>query len=169
MPRLGDAGVMGYYQLNPRNLEEPNASIAGQFGATLLTPRQSRQQTKKLLNPVMKAINESGMGDRIYPFINSTEASNFMSAYFTTWGSKPETAGTSSRLGSWMLDAKALHSDVEQLKSALRTSTPAGELLIGHMVAGPGTHSPPNGIPGGSNAIGPAWRKAYAHVGKQRP
>lgn len=166
MPRLGEAGVMGYYQLNPRNPEEANSSIAGQFGATLLTPRQSKKQSEELLTPVMKAMNDKSQGDTIHPYINSTEAPNFMSAYFTVWGSKPETAGTSSRLGSWMLDAKALHADAEHIKNALRTSTPAGELMIGHMVAGPGTHNPPNAIPGGSNAVGPAWRKAYAHVGK---
>ena len=86
---------------------------------------------------------------------------------FSSWWSTtvPQDAGFSGRLGSRLLDEYALTSDMNKLQKALRTTTPVPWNLLGHLTAGPGTHNPPDGIAGGSDAVGPGWRVAYTHIG----
>jgi hypothetical protein len=111
------------------------------------------------------AIKDAMWEDPVYISAYVDDFDDFNAYWSKT--SPPADAGYSGRLGSRLLDEEALTGDFDDLKAALRKTTPAPWNLLGHLVAGPGTHSPPNGIPGGSNAVGPGWRKAYAHIGER--
>jgi hypothetical protein len=81
---------------------------------------------------------------------------------------RPDTAGTPVRLGSRLLDEKALSKPLPVLEKVLRGAS--DDLIdwpiLGHVIAGPGTWSPKGGIAGGSNAVLPAWRRACMQIGK---
>jgi hypothetical protein len=58
---------------------------------------------------------------------------------------------------------------LHELKDALREASgdSAGLPILGHVIAGPGTWSPKEGIVNGSNAVLPAWRKAVMQMGRK--
>ena len=118
---------------------------------------------EKILQPMVDTITNAEWDDPVYPVGIGEEQADF-STYWST--ADAQAAGYSGRLGSRLLDKRALTLNVDDLKAALKKSTPLPWSLLGHLTAGPGTHSPPDGIPGGSNAVGPGWRMAYTHVGK---
>lgn len=111
------------------------------------------------MQPLEAAISSSSWADEVY-------ISGFPMSFpsFTSfWAAiPPQEVGKSLRFGSRLLDKVALTTDFSKLKDALRTSTPGPWTLLGHLVAGPGPRNV--AIPGGSNAVLPAWRKAYTHV-----
>ena len=88
-----------------------------------------------------------------YPDLNSWWLKNI----------SPQEVGFDGRIGSRLLSNDSLLGDFNKLNAALRKATPitASELL-GHLVAGPGVRK---AKPPGGNAVNPAWRKAYTHVG----
>ena len=162
MPMLTNGGVLGYYSVIPLNSDLKNKSIQGQVTGEFFAPGNSGKYLESVIAPVNSHIKHGDWGDTVYVRGITNEYHDFAKYWKTR---PPQSAGFSARLGSRLLDEKAMTGDMNKLKSALRKSTPTEWYIIGHLVAGPGAHNPPNGIPGGSNAVGPGWRKAYAHVG----
>jgi hypothetical protein len=163
LPKLADAGVFCYYFIFPLNPLQTDDAMKGQFAGSCLAPGLTAKDLKAAVAPIESHLKSADWDDPIYTGGIPTDYPDF-SSYWAT--QPPQDAGFSGRLGSRILDEKALTGDIEKLKSALKATTPVPWNTLGHLVAGPGTHKPPNGIPGGSNAVGPAWRKAYTHIGK---
>lgn len=154
---------MGYYFALPLVPGVHNKSIQGQVSGQFLAPGLSAKDVKDIVAPMEEYFSSAGWADA-----GNVGGIRVEHPKFSKWWAQnePHGAGYSGRLGSRLLDGKALTSDFEALKAALKTTTPVPWNLLGHLTAGPGTHNPPDGIPGGSNAVGLGWRKAYTHVGK---
>lgn len=140
-----------------------NKSIQGMVSGEWIAPGMSPAEVTEIVKPMEDYISNAGWDDPVY-----LQGVPDKQDDFSAWWSKtePQGGGYSGRLGSRLLDEKALTSDMSKLKETLKTTTPVPWNLLGHLVAGPGTHNPPDGIAGGSNAVGPGWREAYTHVGK---
>ena len=163
LPRLADAGISSYYYVFPLSPMQKNASMQGQLAGEFLGAGLAAKDVAAAVAPMEKHFQNAGWGDPIYGGGYLVDYPDF-SKYWAT--QPPQDAGFSGRLGSRLLDEKALTGDMGKLKLALKKTTPIPWNTLGHLVAGPGTHSPPDGIPGGSNAVGPAWRKSYTHIGR---
>ena len=161
LPSLSDAGAMGYYFMTPNNSAIPDPAIQGQFSGVWLLPNKTLQQTRSLLSPSEHNLSTNALkwADPIH-LSNTTFAST---DYTKTWLalSPPGSVGAEVRLGSRLLDRKSLLQNqtlVTQLFRTANSQSPAITFL-GHMVAGRNVARPPHGIPGGSNAVLPAWRR----------
>ena len=162
IPQQADAGVMGYYYVY-QNVTGPGVNPRDCIFGTLLVPEKSIDEALAILEPMETAIKSQSWGDQvnvsgILPIAPVAEES-----YAYTWSQHlPEGVGFDGRLGSHLLDEKALTADYDALRTALKNAMPAtGIPLITHLVAGPG---PKNiEVPGGNSAL-PAWRSTYAHV-----
>jgi len=160
LPGLIDSGLMGYYNATPDDQTQPNKAISGTISGLWLAPNMSVLEMEAILLPMETTIRLSPWGSLILATSVGLEGLDFA----TTWkASSPQTVGYGGRLGSRLLDKAALTNDTAALQAALRQSTPVPWTYSGQATAGPGTHNPVGGIPGGSNAVLPAWRKAYSH------
>lgn len=82
-------------------------------------------------------------------------------AYYEN-GNGPLDAGDDVMLGSRLLDGEALSGNRTALKQAIIQATPPNSMTQANLVAGKNVW---NAQPrGGSDAINPAWRKAYVHA-----
>ncbi|KAK5174977.1 uncharacterized protein LTR77_000113 [Saxophila tyrrhenica] len=162
LPRLSKAGLFSYYFVYPLMPGVKNESTQGMVAGEFLDPGLTATEMQKIVAPMEAELNAADWGDPVYKGGLADEHPDFSA--FWAKNNAPQDAGISGKLGSRLLDKKALTSDMAKLKASLRTSTPVPWSILGHLVAGAGTHSPPDGIPGSSNAVGPGWRKAYAHV-----
>ena len=159
IPRLSEAGAMGYYYATPYVGSEPSPEQQGQLRGVFLFPEKSIPQAQAILASFETAVNKSGWPEKVYQGTFAIYSPSFSA----DWQMNPsEPVGSDVRLGSRLLDEKALTSNLTALKDALRKSTPSPWTLIGHIIAGPGPRKV--SIPGGSNAVLPAWRKAYTHI-----
>ncbi|KAK5083506.1 hypothetical protein LTR05_006008 [Lithohypha guttulata] len=160
IPRISEAGGMGYHYLVRGvtiGIPEVDMLTGGWF-----FPQKTVEQMNVVLNPILATINASSLGpDTIHV---SSNDSVFEAAMYLLARSSGETAGISGRLGSWLLTGPALTNNFEELKKGLRTATPQPWNLISHVVGGPGVRNAVAHLPGGSNAVLPAWRIAYTHV-----
>ena len=155
VPGLVDGGTTGYVYVSPSG-----GSVAGIF----IFPQKTRQQAAAIMSPLQRDM--SGAGWAAAPIRNSSTPTDFDS-FSRFWLSNPqESVGFDGRLGSWLLDAPALNTSLSTLKAQLKKSTPVNNVLITHLVIGRGVREAQ--IPGGSNAVLPAWRKACIHVGKSK-
>ena len=118
-------------------------------------------QTRAIIDPLEQALPAVSQPDGVTVTRRTVEYADFWDYEKT---SPPGPVGIGGRLGSRLLDGAALTGDSAKLKTALATTTDPGQSLLGHLVAGPGPRQVQ--IPGGSNAVLPAWRKAYAHIGE---
>ena len=150
---------MGYYYVTPFVGTEPDAGKRGQLQVVFLFPKKSPTEAKQLMAPFETAITHSQLKDKVY----SGGGAIFAPSFSEDWQQNPpEAVGVDVRIGSRLLDKEALTSNKSALNAALRAASPQPWTIIGHVVAGPGPRNV--SIPGGSNAVLPAWRKAYAHV-----
>lgn len=145
LPRLSQAGLMGYYFVYPLAAGITNASIQGQVSGQFLAPGLSAAEVEEIVQPMEVKISNADWGDPAYVSGIGVEHSDF-----STWwaNSEAQAAGYSGRLGSRLLDDKALTSNMDKLKAALKQSTPSPWHLLGHLTAGPRTHNPPDGDTG---------------------
>lgn len=163
LPRLSEAGLMGYHYPMPNDPSEGNASISGRLRGYWFGPELAISEVEALLAPVNEHIRTAQWGAPI--FASNTTTSLDQYSAFMAEGFPQYTAGKPVRLGSRLLDGEALLKPHDEIKLALKK---ASRLSIGLQlfnVAGKGARDPVGGIPGGSNALLPAWRSAYAHVG----
>lgn len=165
LPQLSESGLMGYYYGVPSFPGETNSSISGKVMAMFLAPEKSPTEVQDIMNPIEQHILAAKWGDPVYISHIVDDFSDF-TRYWKEM-QVPEAAGFSARLGSRLLDESALTTDFDALKEALRKASPAPWMMLGHLIAGPGVRSPPGGIAGGSNAVNPAWRDAYSHLGER--
>lgn len=157
LPQLSQAGLMGYYYVVPVIPGESKSMLSG----TWIGPGLSAAELKQIVYPMENTIAHAAPGDKIHLAGSAIDHPSFSKLWSKF---PPDTAGFSGRMGSRLLDQEALSSDVDTLKAALRKATASPWALLGNLIAGPGTHHPPDGIPGGSNAVGSGWRKAYTHI-----
>jgi hypothetical protein len=125
--------------------------MLSQVTGELFAPSNSGKYLESTMALVNSHIKNADWGNPVYVGGITNEYPNFVKYWKTR---PPQPAGFSARLGSRLLDEKALTGNLDKIKSAQRTSTSPGYIVDGHLVAGPGTHNPPNGIPGGSDAVG---------------
>lgn len=160
LANMSEASAMGYYGIVPTNGNtDPRKSgtVLGEF----LFPGKSQQEAAEIMSPLERDLSGVGWAeDHIY-----NQPTTFGFADFTSFWLNylQQLVGNDGRLGSWLLDGPALNANLSSLKTQLRKSTPPSDILIGHLVAGPGVRDAR--VPKG-NAVLPAWRNAYVHAGK---
>lgn len=162
IPSISEAGGAGYHYLT-RGPSIGMPAIDALSGVWLF-PNKTPEQLHAVLDPVFAAMNASDWATiPLYLAINSSgplDANTYLSM------DVPEKAGISGRLGSWLMDDHALTSNFTKLKENLKAANPDSWTMISHVVAGPGVRNAVENLPGGSNAVLPAWRKAYDHLGR---
>lgn len=164
IPRISEAGGMGYHYVIPGNaLGDPSLTDSYLLAGFWMFPNKTEEHVNKTLLPFYEAVSKADWAvDPIYPQANNTFVPSVM-AYWANGTS--ETGGSSGRLGSWLVDGPGLNNFTE-LKEQFKKAVPTPWNLISHVVAGPGVRDAVKNVPGGSNAVLPAWRKAYTHIGK---
>jgi hypothetical protein len=166
LPQLSEAGLMGYHYPVPNDPSEKNASIGGKLHGYWLGPELSKSELETVLAPVNEHIRTAQWGAPIFASNMTMSGDNF-SALMAT-GFADGNAGILIRLGSRLLDGKALSKPLNEINKALKKAHGLSRGLEIFYVAGKGAREPIGGISGGSNALLPAWRSAYAHVGMFR-
>ena len=158
---INEAGGMGYYYALPGAYLDPTLVNQSLLTGVWIFLNKTEAQVSFLLEPLYSTINDSAWAiEPITSTISNTETLSFIDSWRYI---PPEGVGSSGRLTSWLLDEKAL-SNVTALRQQLEIAMSPDGFIIGHVVAGPGVRNAR--IPGGSNAVLPAWRKAYSHTGK---
>ena len=163
LPTLSDKGVMGYYWAFASLASPPAAPKSTIFGVWVL-PEKSADDTKEIMATMEEAISNNTFGwkDPVILSNYSLYVPDFMSGWVQN---TPETVGVNVRLGSRLLGRKALETDPQQLETLLKKSVANPQnAILGNLVAGKGVKDVK--IPGGSNAVVPAWRDAYVHYSK---
>jgi hypothetical protein len=164
LPQLSEAGLMGYHYPVPNDPSETDASISGKLHGIWFGPELSPSEVEALLAPVNEHIRTAQWGAPIVAS-NTTFSGDHYSEFVAT-GFGDDTAGIPVRLGSRLLDRTALSKPLDEIKAVLRKAHGLSVGLQLFNIAGKGAKEPAGGIPGGSNALVPAWRSAYAHVSK---
>ncbi|KAK5443292.1 hypothetical protein LTS15_010827 [Exophiala xenobiotica] len=160
LPTLSDKGVMGYYYAFASLASPPAAPKSTIFGVWVL-PEKSVDDTKEIMATMEEAISNNTFGwkDPVILSNYSLYVPDFMSAWALN---TPETVGVNVRLGSRLLGRQALETDPQRLEMLLKKSVADPQnAILGNLVAGKGVKDVK--IPGGSNAVVPAWRDAYVH------
>ena len=159
LPKLAESGVMGYYYIRPdTGTAEPDPAIRGKVQGEWLVPERTAAQASAILAPIEQYMRNAQWSDKVGVSSIVTEVPDFSAA----WAERSaESVGGSGRLGSRLLDGPALTGNFTKLKAALKTATASSELLLGHLVAGPGVR---NAVVPNGNAVLPAWRTAYTHI-----
>lgn len=163
LPRLSEAGLMGYHYPIPSDPTEKNSSLAGKLQGEWIGPELTKSEIEALLEPMNKHIRSGELGASVVISNTSTSGSHFSQLLVSEFSA--QSAGKPARLGSRLLDGKALSKPLSELKDAFRTAHGKSQGLQIFNIAGKGAREPAGGIPGGSNAVLPAWRRTYAHVG----
>ena len=160
IPSMSEKGAMGYYYIVPYDPTTANISYAGKLLGAFFFPHKTMAQASAIMGPVVNHIKtQSDGGDDVKVVTIVTPPVDFT----TMWlNNPPESVGVDGRLGSYLLTNHSLHGNITALAETLKIITPPGEFTLGHMVAGPGVRNAK--IPGGEDAVLPAWRRAYTHV-----
>lgn len=165
VPHLSDAGLMGYYYCFPDiGAAATDPSMGAVIYGLFFLLNQSSTAAASIMQPLQDYLTTTEFGDKVVMGGYGLDFPDFYSAYQLI---SPEAVGIDGRLGSRLIGSDALTRNSSALKAALQTASPSPNFLIGHMVAGKGVRDV---IPaGGSDAVNPAWRTAYAHIGKDPP
>lgn len=166
MPNLMEQGVSGYNIItkdmeNP--IQEPGLPdrIAGLVGSCIMQDIDSSKVITETFNPMNETIQQRWPNKvQFYTIIQQFDS--FLGWFDKNYDMNP--AGGSTYLVSRLLDGEALTGDSEALKNALQQVLSSGSTgsMAAYMVAGKGVQE---AVPrGGSNAVNPAWRKAYIHA-----
>jgi hypothetical protein len=150
-PTIINGGAMCYGSILPGNSSYPTI-----FDGIFQAPNMSAAQTAALLKPIAQYINSTFAPD----VISQTSSTEF-SSYYEWWLQNQDNTtpiGLDVIIGSRILDEKALNNP--NVGNFLREATSLGGLQT-IVVGGPGTHA----LPTDFNAVSPAWRSGYAHVG----
>lgn len=194
LPRISEAGGMGYYFTLPNvsilATENGNSGQTLPFNVSLVPESQQGLIFGTFMfnnTPSFVTSTMSPLESALTALPNTTNnlspifAGGFLLPnplpFSTSWslGSTPQTVGsTHTRLGSYLLGHQGLIAHpLPHLAEAFATASAYGPYpQLGHLVAGPGVHrfalpaTAPNHrpLPGGSNALNPAWRTAYTHL-----
>lgn len=165
-PSLDELGVSAYTFIVPSfmNAEFNITSLVDGFYGIFILPSLHPSNTSDSLTTAVKQVfadATSAYPGRFVTYTNTTSYSDFWGYYETNNG--PLSAGNDGLLGSRLLDGKALTGNLTELAEAYKTASAPGLGPQVFLVSGKGVH---NAKPrGGSNAVNPAWRKAYVHSG----
>jgi hypothetical protein len=167
LPELSDAGAMGYYYMTPNNsLGQPDPARQGMLAGGWFLPNKTVQQTKQIVAPLETTLRNNTLGwDDAVLMLNATfTLPDFTRAWLLI--GTPQAVGADVRLGSRLLDRQALKSDPARVKRLFKQANTNPQFtFIGHLIAGQGVKDVKNGIPGGDNAVLPAWRRdVYTHI-----
>jgi hypothetical protein len=133
--------------------------FVGMFMLPLLSPSNTSDNILAAVNAtIIKA--QKGAEDQFFSSVTGKTYDDFWAYYKDNNG--PSNAGSDNILGSRLLDREALTGNRTALKEALTIATGKG-VLTSHLVSGNGVFNAK--IPGGSNAVNPAWRSSYIHAG----
>lgn len=167
IPRINDQGGMGYHFLVPgRSTGDPLLADSYLWTGIWEFPNKTEVFVNETMAPLVNGISTAGWAKD--PIVISSNTTYFAS-HSAHWGNGvPEPAGVSGRLGSWLLDRGAL-TDFAELKRSLTVAVSPPSNLITHVIGGLALQDATKMLPGGSNAVLPAWRKTYAHLGKSIP
>jgi hypothetical protein len=164
-PSLDDQGISVYSFIAPSfSSADTAAPVNGYIGSFLLPVLHPSNSSDSLKSAVSKIITQATAP---YPFqffssVKTKTYSDFWAWYSVNNG--PLDANHDQVLGSRLFDGKALTANLTALKQTFQKVTPAGSITSVFMVGGKGVM---NAQPrGGSNAVNPAWRKAYVHSGE---
>lgn len=168
-PSLDAQGISAYASLAPNFMSTAlniTSAVDGFMAIFILPGLHPTNTSKSLVAAVTELINEATAPyfGQFFITIHPSTYADFWAYYQVANG--PLDAGHDQILGSRLVDGDALTKNLTALKEAYRTATPPGAITSAYLVAG---HGVMNAKPrGGSNAVNPAWRKAYVHSGKHR-
>ncbi|KAJ9613552.1 hypothetical protein H2200_003494 [Cladophialophora chaetospira] len=167
LPELSDAGAMGYYFMTPNNsVGQPDVARQGMLAGAWFLPNKTVQQAREIFAPLEATLRNSTFGWNDHVLMTNTSVSlpDFTKAWQVI--SSPGSVGSDVRLGSRLLDRKALKSDPAKVKKLFKKANTLPQYtFLGHLIAGKGVKNVKNGIPGGDNAVLPAWRRdVYTHI-----
>ena len=162
-PLLSKLGIGAYTFIEP-NTTYDGLNVGG-YLAVFSMPQLSKHNTTAsltaALNPVFDHIQATYPGE-FQVFLNATMYPTFYDWWKDNNG--PNYAGVDLRVGSRLLDEKALTANVTTLKEAIRTASPPGTGVQAYLLGGKGVK---NVVPrGGSDAVLPAWRESLVHMSK---
>ncbi|KAM7209625.1 FAD-binding domain containing protein [Naviculisporaceae sp. PSN 640] len=163
-PLLGDAGLSGYaffFQAIP-NPSDGGVSQIGGITMTGIFQDIPTTKAEQLMAPIFTHIDKTWPG-LFYPVFKTTPYKSFLDWYNVNYDNSA--AGTNSLTGSRLLDKSSLTGNLTLTAEVFKTFTNVehpGGMGTAYLVSGKGVH---NAVPrGGSNAVLPAWRKAYVHA-----
>ena len=163
-PSLDEQGISTYsfiassFTSAELNITSP---VDGHLGVFLLPALHSSNSSDSLTATITNLFAEATAP---YPFqffksITTQTYPDFWAWYSVNNG--PNDAGHNQIVGSRLLDEKALTGNLTALKETYKAITPPGTTSCVYLVGGKNVM---NAMPrGGSNAVNPAWRKAYVH------
>jgi hypothetical protein len=158
-PSMGDKGLSGYsyyFSAVPNPLDGGATTVGGILMSGVLL-NSSPDDMRKLWDPVFTHVNATWPGFQTILLPQSFPS--FLAWYSENYDTSA--AGTNSYVGSRLLDAPALTSNLTKSAAAFE-SFARGEAATAYLVSGKGVHdAKPRG---GGNAVLPAWRKAYVHA-----
>lgn len=168
IPQLVESGLMGYFWVTPIDANERNASMTGKLYGEWLAPKLTPSRVRELLAPIEEHMKSGKWEDPVFTTSDGEEHPDYIKGFAAT--NDPDVAGVPVRLGSRLLNEKALSRPLPELADTLRRATDnsAGWPILGHVIAGPGTWRPKGGVAGGSNAVLPAWREACMQIALPR-
>jgi len=162
-PSLADQGVSGYSfyfdNFDAAILTGDHTKLTGMLISMVMqdVPGNATAKMLEVWTPVLEHVAATWPGFTIFP--NITTFDTFLDWYHEHLDKF--SAGDDSYVGSRLLDGAALTADPEGLTTALKDFGAEGVATV-YLVSGKGVwDAKPRG---GSNAVLPAWRKAYVHA-----
>ncbi len=163
LPSLSDQGLSGYFfvlQSYPNPFDGGKTNVSGIVGIVALQDTQEPDDMAKLWTPIYTHVNAKWPGVVVSPSI--TVHLSYWDWFQTHHDTS--TVGGNAYVGSRLLDGPALTANITATREAFRQFSSSGGIGTAYLVGGKGVW---NAKPrGGSDAVVPAWRKAYVHAGK---
>ena len=167
-PVFMDAGLAGYFQsslLVPIPLPVPVPGFPSEavgFIGSMISIRGDSGEAEAALRGFNETLHRR-WPNGTYFYANSSRWGSFLEWFETSYDTQE--AGDARLLSSWMLGKEDVtEADPEVLKEALRIPATVAGGLVPHLIGGKGVaEAKPRG---GNNAVNPAWRRAYNHLGE---
>jgi hypothetical protein len=162
-PFLDEQGISAYTTIAP-NFASTDMGLVDGFLGIYILPSLHPENTSESLTAVINKLFNNAIAPyptQFFTYVTPSSYPDFWAYYKDNNG--PSDGGHDQIIGSRLLDKKALTTNLTALKEAYRSATPPGTITSPYLVSGRGVHNAK--IRGGSNAVNPAWRKAYIHNG----
>lgn len=160
LPGLSDSGMMAYSYIFTNTTLCGTPSNCSLFFGPFLMLDPANGTFEALFAPIVAHISATWPTTVSFQG-NESRYDNFYSWWFPNRDSG--TYGDDILVGSRLIGGQSLAQPADQVKAALKGATGSIGYANVNMVAGKGVW---NAKPaGGSNAVNPAWRKAYLHFG----
>jgi hypothetical protein len=163
-PYLSSYGVSGYGFWATYYPLSANVTVAGFMGAFVVQDTTNTSLIEAIFQPLVDHINSEWPNRFFQVPSNTTAYSSFAAWYADNYDTSR--VGNDSYVGSRLLPASALTGPDGNLTSNaayLRQFTSASSFATAYLVAG-GTVANTSAIPGGGNAVNPAWRTSLVHA-----